>query len=87
MGKKKKVPTKGIVIRSPAPSDLPAPLSDSFERRTGPNGSGPSMPAYVRLALLVEEEASVDQLGILHPDMDATGAPCLDPMPLAAPSM
>ena len=87
VGKKKKVPTKGIVIRSPAPSDLPAPSSDSSECRTGPNGSRPSMPAYVRLALLVKEEALVDQLGILHPDANATGAPCLNPMPLAAPSM
>ena len=60
VGKKRKVPTKGIVIRSPAPSGSPPPSSDSSERRPGPNGSGPSMPAAVRLDLLVEEETLVD---------------------------
>ena len=52
-GKKKKVPTKGIVIRSPALSGLPAVLSD-FEHIPGQNGSGPSIPTAERLALLAE---------------------------------
>ena len=70
-GKKKKVPTKGIaikspaptkgiVIRSPAPSNLPSISSDSV-RIPGQNGSGPSMPMAERLALLAEAETSVDQ--------------------------
>lgn len=96
-GKKKKVPTKGIVIRSPAPSVSPASSSDS-ERIPGQYGSGPSVPAAERLALRAEEEASVDQPGSPHPDADdmglvvvnepageVTGAPCPNPMPLMAP--
>ncbi|RVX00705.1 hypothetical protein CK203_030387 [Vitis vinifera] len=38
--------------RSPAPSGLCAPSSDSFERIPGQNESGPSMPAAKRLTLL-----------------------------------
>ena len=75
MGKKKKVPTKGIaikspaptkgiVIRSPAPSGLPSISSDSV-RILGQNGSGPSMPVAERLALLAEAETSVDQLQMM----------------------
>ena len=86
-GKKKRVPTRGIVIRSPAPSGLCAPSSDSFERIPGQNESGPSMPAAKRLTLLAEKDTSVDQLGTPHPDADAAGASCLDPMPLTAPPM
>ena len=85
-GKKKKVPTKGIVIRSPASFGLPSVLSDSV-RIPGQNGSGPSMPAAERLALLAGVETSVDQPGSRHPDADVAGASCLDPLPPTAPPM
>ena len=45
------------------------------------------MPAAKRLTLLAEEDTSVDQLGTPHPDADAAGVSCLDPMPLTAPPM
>ena len=101
--KKKKVPTKGIVIRSLVPfssfafsSELGLP-----ERIPGQFGSGPSMPATKRLALPTEEEASVDQPGSPHPNEDGTelvvavpepagevvGAPCSNPEPLSATPM
>ena len=85
-GKKKKVPTKGIVIRSPISSDLPAVSSDS-ERIPGQNGSGPSIPATERPTLLAEAETSVDQSGSPHPDADVAGASCLDPLPPTAHPM
>ncbi|RVX22177.1 hypothetical protein CK203_000999 [Vitis vinifera] len=85
-GKKKKVPTKGIVIRSPASFGLPSILSDSV-RIPGQNGSGPSMPEAERLALLARVETSVDQPGSRHPDADVAGASCPDPLPLTAPPM
>ncbi|RVW12048.1 hypothetical protein CK203_087280 [Vitis vinifera] len=85
-GKKKKVPTKGIVIRSPAPSGLPSVSSDSV-RIPSQNGSGPSMPAAERMTLLVEEATSVYQPDSPHPDADVTGASCPDPLPPTAPPM
>ena len=85
-GKKKKVPTKGIVIRSPAPSGLPTVSSDS-ERIPGQNGSGPSIPAAERLAFLAEEETSVDQPDSPHSDADVAEASCPDPLPPTAPPM
>lgn len=68
--KKKKVSTKGIVIRSPIPSSSSASSSESSlpRRVPGQYGSGPLIPASERLALPVEEEASVDQPNSPHPD-------------------
>ena len=86
MGKKKKVPTKGIVIRSPASSGLPSVSSDSV-RIPGQNGSGPSMPAAERLALLAGAATSVDQPGSRHPDADVAEASCPDSLPPIAPPM
>lgn len=75
MDKKKKVPTRGIVIRSPVPSSSSASSSESGlpEHIPGQYGSGPSMPVSERLALPAEEEASVDQLDSLHPDVNGMG--------------
>ena len=86
-GKKKKVPTKGIMIRSPALSLSPASLSDSSKRIPSQNGSGPSVPATERLTLLAKEETSMDQPGTPHPDADVVRASCPDPMLLTAPPM
>lgn len=101
--KKKKDPTKGIVIRSPALSSLSASSRESGlpERISGQYGSGPSMPVSERLALPVEEEASVDQPDSPHPDVDGmglvvavneptgevVGASCPNPKPLSATPM
>ena len=68
-GKKKKVPTKGkiikpptptkgIVIRPTAPSGLPS-VSSGSGHIACLNGSGPSMPAAERMALLAEEATLV----------------------------
>ena len=97
MGKKKKVPTKGIVkkspapikgivIRSPAPFGLPSASSDSVHV-PGPNGSGPSMSAAERLALLAKKATSVYQPGSPHPDEDVVGASCTEALPLTVPPM
>lgn len=61
--KKKKIPAKGIVIRSPIPSSSSASSSESSlpKRVPGQYGLGHSIPTSERLALPVEEEASVDQ--------------------------
>lgn len=96
--KKKKPPTKGIVISTPPPSGLSSVSSDSV-RIPGQYGSGPSMPASEWLALLAAgrtaspagEESSVDQPGSPHPNADAappteeTGAEGPD-MPPCEPS-
>ena len=70
--KKKMVPIKGIVIRSPVPSSAFASSSESgLPRRVpGQYGSGPSISAFERLALPVEEEPSVDQPDSPRPDQD-----------------
>ena len=97
MGKKKKVPTKGIVkkssaltkgvvIKSPALSALPSASSDSA-RVPGQNESGPSMPAAERLALLAEEVTSVYQPDSPHLDADVAGASCTETLPPTAPPM
>ena len=83
VGKKKKVPIKGIVIRSPALSALPSASSDSA-RVPGQNESGPSMPAVERLALLAEEVTSVYQLDSPHLDADVAGASCTETLPPTA---
>ena len=85
-GKKKKVLTKGIVIRSPASSGLPSISSDSV-RIPGQNGSGPSMPTAERLALLARAETSVDQPGSRHLDADVAEASCSDLLAPKAPPM
>lgn len=61
-GKKKRVPIKGILIRSPVPTAPSTSSSESAIRRRVPGqyGSGPSILASERLALLVEEEPLVD---------------------------
>ena len=99
---KKKVPTKGIVIRFPIPSLLSASSSGSGlpERIPGQYGSGPSVPASERLALPVEEEALVDQPDSPHLDADGMGlvvvdkpagevarASCPNPVPLTVSPM
>ncbi|XP_034708908.1 uncharacterized protein LOC117931950 [Vitis riparia] len=83
---KSPTPMKGIVIRSPAPSGLPSVSSDSV-RVPGQNGSGPSMPAAERLALLAEEATSMYQPGSPHPDADVAGASCAEMLPPTAPPM
>lgn len=98
MDEKKKVLTKGIVIRSSIPSSSSASTSESSLPRGVPGqyGSGPSILASERLTLLVEEEASVDQPGSPDPnpgDMqlmvvnksvgEVVGPSCSKPMPPA----
>ena len=63
--KKKKVPTKGIVLRSPVPSLSFASSSESSPPRRVPGqfGSGPSVSASKRMMMAAEEKASVDQPG------------------------
>ena len=100
--KKKKLPTKGIVIRSPVPSLSSASSSESGlpECIPGQYGSGPLVLASKWLALPVEEEASVDQPGSPHPDAndmglvvvnkptgEVVGASCPNPRPLTASPM
>ena len=96
-GKKKKVPTKGIVIksptptkgiviRSPAPFGLPSVSSDSV-RIPGQNGSGPLMPAAERLALLAEEATSMYQPDSPNPDANVFEASCAETLPPTAPPM
>ncbi|RVW98102.1 hypothetical protein CK203_029018 [Vitis vinifera] len=68
--KKKKTSEKGRKWKSP------------LLQRSGPghlaglNHSGPSMPAAVRLALVVEEATSINQPSSPHPDADAAEASC-----------
>ena len=82
-----------IVESIPSKSGLP-------ERVPGQYGSRPSVPTSERLALLVEEEALVDQPSSPHPDPDGMGLPivnklagevagasCPNPMPLTATPM
>lgn len=77
--KKKKVPTKGIVIRSLVPSSSSASSSESSPPRrvSGQYGSGPSVPASEWLLPAVEEEPTVNQPGFPrpHPDDAAMLAP------------
>ena len=97
VGKKKKVPTKGIVkkspapikgtvIRSPTPSGLLSASSDSV-RVPGPNGSRPSMPEAERLALLAEEATLVYQPGSPHPNADVAWVSCTEMLPPTVPPM
>lgn len=67
--KKKKVPTKGIVIRSPVPSASSASSSESSPSRRVPGQyeSEPSFPASERLLPTVEEEPTVNQPGSPYP--------------------
>ena len=89
-GKKIKLPTppkevvipsptfvKGIIIRMPDPSVLPS-VSNSSGHIACLNGSGPSVPAARRLALLAEEANLVNQPGSPHPDADVVGASCTE---------
>lgn len=66
--KKRKIPIKGIIIRSPTPSSSSASTSESRPPRRvpGANGSGPSVPAHERLAHPAEEESAVDQPRPFH---------------------
>ncbi|RVW96222.1 hypothetical protein CK203_020812 [Vitis vinifera] len=56
-------------------------------RLAGLNGSGPSVPAFVRMALLAEEATSVCQLGSSLSDVDVVGASCVETLPPMAPPM
>ncbi|RVX00765.1 hypothetical protein CK203_026376 [Vitis vinifera] len=85
---------KALVINAPRP--LPAGAQRERRRRSlrlalcfkrlrtyrVSNGSGPSMPAARRLALLAEEATSVNQPGSPHPDADS-GFASLRPSSLA----
>ncbi|RVW70354.1 hypothetical protein CK203_048717 [Vitis vinifera] len=75
---------KEITIRMPDPSVLPS-VSSSSEHIACLNGSGPSVPAARRLALLAEEATSVNQPGSPHPDADVAGASCTETLPPMAP--
>ena len=68
---------KGIIIRMPDPSVLPS-VSNSSGHIACLNGSGPSVPAARRLALLAEEANLVNQPGSPHPDADVVGASCTE---------
>ena len=83
---KSSAPTKGIVISFPAPSGLPS-VSSGSGRLAGLNGSGPSMPAAKRMALLAEEATSVYQSGSSPPDADVAGASCAETLPPMGPLM
>ena len=71
---------KGIMIRTPDPSFLPS-VSSGSGHIACLNGSGPSMPAARRLALLAEEATSMNQPGSPHPDADVAGASCTETLP------
>ena len=75
---------KEIIIRTPDHSVLPS-VSSGFGHVACLNGSGPSVPAARRLALLVEEATSVNQPGSLHPNANAVGASCTETLPPMAP--
>ena len=77
-------PIKGIIIRSPTPSGLSS-VSSGSGCLAGLNGSGPSIPAAVRMALLAEEATSVCQPGSSPPDADVAGASCAETLPPMAP--
>ena len=79
-------PVKGIIIRSPASSGLPS-VSSGSGHLVGLNGSGPSMPAAERMALLVEEATSVYQPGSSLPDAGVARASCAETLPPMAPPM
>ena len=79
-------PVKGIIIRSPTPSGLPS-ISSGSKCLASLNGSGPSMPAAERLALLAEEATSVYQPGSSPLDADIAGASCVEALPSMAPPM
>ena len=83
---KSSAPTKGIVISFPAPSGLPS-VSSGSGRLVGLNGSGPSMPAAKRMALLVEEATSVYQPGSSPPDADVAAASYVETLPPMGPLM
>ena len=75
---------KEITIREPDHLVLPS-ISSSSGRLAGLNHSGPSVPVAGRLAFLVEEATSVNQLGSPYPDADAAGASCAEALPHLAP--
>ena len=83
---KSPAPIKGIIIRSPAPSGLPS-VSSGSGHIACLNGSGPSMPAAERLALLAEEATSVCQPSSSPPDAGVAEASCVETLPPMAPSM
>ena len=83
---KSPAPTKGIAISSPAPTGLPS-VSSGSGRLAGLNGSGPSMPAAERMALLAEEATSMYQPGSSPSDADVAGASYAETLPpMASPN-
>ena len=75
---------KEITIREPDPFVLPS-ISSGSGRLAGLNRSRPLVPVAGRLAFLVEEATSVNQLGSSHSDADAAGASCAEALPPTAP--
>ncbi|RVW27842.1 hypothetical protein CK203_106095 [Vitis vinifera] len=76
-GKKKKISS---FLRLPS-------VSSGSGHLVGLNGSGPSMPAAERMALLVEEATSVYQPGSSLPDAGVARASCAETLPPMAPPM
>lgn len=96
--KKKKIPTKGIVLKSLVPSASSASSSESSPPRRIPGqfGSGPSVPAFERMMLAAQEEPSVDQPSSPRASLDGTTPVGLDhpeipngasPLPELEPAM
>lgn len=96
--KKKKVPTKGIVLKSPVPSASSASSSESNPPRRvlSQYGSEPSVSASERMLLAAEEEPFVDQpgspcasldgaapAGLDHPEVPNGASPRSEPEPAA----
>ena len=75
---------KEIIIRTPDPSVLPS-VSSGSGHLVCLNGSGPSVPAARRLALLAEEATSAYQPDSSPPDADVVGASCAETLPAVAP--
>ena len=73
---------KEVTIKEPK-NPVPVSVSSGPGHLAGLNHSGPSMPAAVRLALVVEEATSINQPSSPHPDADAAEASCA----VVSPSM
>ena len=77
---------KEVTIREPE-HPVPPSVSSGPGHLAGLNHSGPSMSVAGRLALLVEEATSIDQLGSPHPNGDAAEASCAAALPPTASPM
>ena len=77
---------KEVTIREPEVPLLPS-ISSGSGRLAGLNHSGPSLSVAGRLALLAEEDTSINQPGSPHPDENAARAPCAAALPPTASPM